>query len=55
MKARNITVDLPPHGVAALLLNDSGPEPESLDGSCALYYQCSVSLDIAIYYAAEFL
>jgi hypothetical protein len=40
---RNLTFDLPPHGVAALLLNDIAAEPESLNGSCALYYQCSVS------------
>jgi hypothetical protein len=37
-----MTVHLPAHGVAALLLNDDGPEPEYLDGSCAVYYQCSV-------------
>lgn len=41
---RNMTIDLPPRGVAALLLNDDGPEPESLNGTCALYYQCSVSV-----------
>ncbi|EME38419.1 glycoside hydrolase family 27 protein [Dothistroma septosporum NZE10] len=38
---RNMTFELPPHGVRALLLNDAGPEPASLDGSCGLYYQCS--------------
>ncbi|CAJ2503974.1 Uu.00g113680.m01.CDS01 [Anthostomella pinea] len=38
---RNMTFDLPPHGVAALLLNDAGPEPSYLNGSCALYYQCA--------------
>ncbi|KAK3653084.1 hypothetical protein LTR22_011322 [Elasticomyces elasticus] len=38
---RNMTVQLPAHGVAALLLNDDGPEPSSLNGSCAMYYQCS--------------
>lgn len=40
---RNMTLQLPAHGVAALLLNDAGPEPASLDDSCAVYYQCSVS------------
>jgi len=40
---RNMTLHLPAHGVAALLLNDAGPEPASLDDSCAVYYQCSVS------------
>lgn len=38
-----MTLQLPAHGVAALLLNDAGPEPTSLNGSCAVYYQCSVS------------
>ena len=37
-----MTIHLPAHGVAALLLNDDGPEPEYLDGSCGFYYQCSV-------------
>ncbi|KAG9599069.1 hypothetical protein KCU77_g395, partial [Aureobasidium melanogenum] len=36
----NMTLQLPAHGVAALLLNDAGPEPALLDGSCAIYYQC---------------
>lgn len=39
---RNMTLHLPAHGVAALLLNDDGPEPSYLNGSCAVYYQCSV-------------
>lgn len=39
-----MTFELPAHGVAALLMNDAGPEPESLDGSCAVYYQCAVRL-----------
>ncbi|KAK5164623.1 uncharacterized protein LTR77_009829 [Saxophila tyrrhenica] len=38
---RNMTLQLPAHGVGAFLLNDAGPEPEYLDGSCAVYYQCS--------------
>lgn len=39
---RNITVNVPAHGVAALLLNDAGPEPEGLDlPYCAGYWQCS--------------
>ena len=41
---RNMTVRLPPHGVAALLLNDAGPEPEPSSLSlpyCAIYWQCT--------------
>ncbi|RDL40054.1 Alpha-galactosidase [Venustampulla echinocandica] len=38
---RNMTVTLPPHGVAALLLNDAGPEPENYEPYCAGYWQCS--------------
>ncbi|KAG9197770.1 hypothetical protein G6514_001050 [Epicoccum nigrum] len=41
---RNVTVRLPPHGVAALLLSDAGPEPEpSALGLpyCAIYWQCT--------------
>ena len=38
---RNMTLTLPPHGVAALLLNDAGPEPEGIEPYCAVYYQCS--------------
>lgn len=41
---RNLTVTLPPHGVAALLLNDAGPESEpSALGLpyCAIYWQCT--------------
>jgi alpha-galactosidase len=39
---RNMTVHMPPHGVAALLLKDSGPEPTNLDlPYCAGYWQCS--------------
>ena len=38
---RNISLTLPPHGVAALLLNDDGPEPPGLQPYCALWYQCS--------------
>ncbi|KXL44157.1 glycoside hydrolase family 27 protein [Acidomyces richmondensis BFW] len=38
----NLTFSLPPHGVRALLLNDAGPQPANLDGTCAFYYQCSV-------------
>ncbi|KAK4952783.1 hypothetical protein LTR10_009591 [Elasticomyces elasticus] len=36
-----MTLHLPAHGVAALLLNDDGSEPSSFNGSCAMYYQCS--------------
>lgn len=38
---RNMTLDLPPHGVAALLLNDDGPEPEGMEPYCGVWYQCS--------------
>lgn len=40
---RNITLTLPAHGVAALLLQDDGPEPKGLEPYCAFYYQCSFS------------
>ncbi|KAL2017770.1 hypothetical protein VTK56DRAFT_1688 [Thermocarpiscus australiensis] len=38
---RNISLTLPPHGVAALLLNDAGPEPAGVEPYCALWWQCS--------------
>jgi alpha-galactosidase len=38
---RNMTLELPAHGVAALLLNDAGPEPSGLFPYCALYWQCA--------------
>jgi len=39
---RNMTIDLPPHGVAALLLTDAGPEPASASPPyCGFFYQCS--------------
>ncbi|KAG7286441.1 hypothetical protein NEMBOFW57_008751 [Staphylotrichum longicolle] len=38
---RSISLTLPPHGVAALLLNDAGPEPAGLEPYCAGYWQCS--------------
>ncbi|RMZ10253.1 hypothetical protein D0864_01328 [Hortaea werneckii] len=38
---RNISMELPAHGVSALLLNDAGPEPEQYDASCGFFYQCS--------------
>lgn len=38
---RNVTLTLPPRGVAALLLNDAGPEPEGIEPYCAGYWQCS--------------
>ncbi|KAK2799834.1 hypothetical protein FQN50_008355 [Emmonsiellopsis sp. PD_5] len=38
---RNISVTLPPHGVAALLLNDDGPEPEGIEPYCGVWWQCS--------------
>jgi alpha-galactosidase len=38
---RGMEFTLPPHGVAALLLNDAGPEPEVLEPYCAGYFQCS--------------
>ncbi|KAK0950624.1 hypothetical protein LTR91_025537 [Friedmanniomyces endolithicus] len=41
LAVRNMTFELPAHGVAALLLTDAGPEPAYLNGSCAVYYQCA--------------
>jgi alpha-galactosidase len=38
---RNISVTLPAHGVAALLLSDAGPEPEVFGDFCAGFWQCS--------------
>lgn len=38
---RNISLTLPPHGVSALLLQDAGPEPDSVMPYCAGYWQCS--------------
>ena len=38
---RSISLTLPPHGVAALLLNDAGPEPVGVEPYCAGYWQCS--------------
>ncbi|KAL2844173.1 putative alpha-galactosidase B [Aspergillus pseudoustus] len=38
---RNVTVTLPPHGVAALLLNDAGPEEAGIEPYCAGWWQCS--------------
>lgn len=38
---RDMSFTLPPHGVAALLLNDAGPEPAGMEPYCAGYWQCS--------------
>ncbi|KAL2178186.1 glycoside hydrolase family 27 protein [Thermothelomyces heterothallicus CBS 202.75] len=38
---RNISLALPPHNVAALLLNGAGPEPEAAEPYCAVWWQCS--------------
>jgi len=38
---RSIELTLPPHGVAALLLNDAGPEPSGVEPFCAGWWQCS--------------
>lgn len=38
---RNWTATVPSHGVAALLLNDDGPEPEISFPHCGFYWQCS--------------
>ncbi|KAK4243591.1 putative alpha-galactosidase B [Corynascus novoguineensis] len=38
---RNISLTLPPHGVAAVLLNDAGPEPDAAEPYCAVWWQCS--------------
>lgn len=42
---RNLTVTLPSHGVAALLLSDAGPEPSGLLPYCAIEHtdQCAFS------------
>ncbi|XPS98719.1 Alpha-galactosidase [Ascochyta lentis] len=40
----NMTITLPSHGIAALLLNDAGPEPETSALGlpyCAIYWQCT--------------
>ena len=42
---RNMTVTLPAHGVGAYLMNDAGPD--GIDGSCALYHQCSVCFPVS--------
>ena len=36
-----MTLELPAHGVAALLLNGAGPEPEELFPYCASCWQCA--------------
>jgi alpha-galactosidase len=38
---RSISLTLPAHGVAALLLNDVGPEPAGIEPYCAGWWQCS--------------
>lgn len=38
---RELSFELPPHGVRALLLNDAGPEPEGLWPFCGFYWQCA--------------
>lgn len=38
---RNMTFTLPAHGVAALLLNDVGEEPQDLFPYCGFFYQCA--------------
>ena len=38
---RNMSFELPPHGVRALLLNDDGPEPDGLFPYCGFFYQCA--------------
>jgi len=38
---RNMSINLPEHGVAALLLTDDGPEPAGLEPHCGFWYQCS--------------
>ncbi len=38
---RGVELTVPAHGVAALLLNDAGPEPEGVEPYCAGYWQCS--------------
>jgi len=41
MAIRNISLTLPAHGVAALLLKDAGPEPKGLFPHCGFFYQCA--------------
>ncbi|KAJ4492091.1 glycoside hydrolase [Lentinula edodes] len=39
---RNFTaVDVPPHGVVALLLNDAGDEPAGIFPPCAVWFNCA--------------
>ena len=38
---RNMTLNLQAHGVAALLLNDAGPEPSGIQPYCAGWWQCT--------------
>lgn len=40
---RNITTDVPPHGVTVLLLKDAGDEPAGLFPDCSVWWQCTVS------------
>lgn len=38
---RNITTDVPPHGVTVLLLKDAGDEPAGLFPDCSVWWQCT--------------
>lgn len=38
---RNITTNVPPHGVSVLLLTDAGNEPGGLYPACSVWYQCT--------------
>lgn len=39
---RNFTaVDVPPHGVVALLLDDAGDEPAGIFPPCAVWFNCA--------------
>jgi len=44
LEYRNWTMTVAAHGVAALLLNDAGPEPGTFNGTCANTYFCGYVL-----------
>jgi len=40
---RTFTTTLPPHGVAAILMHDAGPEPQGLFPDCMAWWQCTAA------------
>lgn len=38
---RNVTLNVPAHGVKALLLKDVGDEPDNLYPECSVWWQCT--------------